>query len=92
MKKLSFSLFELQCKDLISRISYICEERIEKNEISKLNEEIKLIDKYSKLRVTLIDKNGIVIVDSRQNSKLMENHKDRPEFIEAIKKGYAKSI
>ncbi|MCM8767759.1 MAG: ATP-binding protein [Candidatus Omnitrophica bacterium] len=92
MKKLSFSLFELQCKDLISRISYICEERIEKNEISKLNEEIKLIDKYSKLRVTLIDKNGIVIVDSRQNSKLMENYKDRPEFIEAIKKGYAKSI
>ncbi|MCM8785758.1 MAG: ATP-binding protein [Candidatus Omnitrophica bacterium] len=92
IKKTSFILFESQCKDLISKISDICEKRIDKNEIIQLNEDLKIIDRYTNLRITLIDKNGIVIGDSRKNPQFMENHKDRPEFVESIEKGYAKSI
>ena len=48
------------------------------------------IDAYSKslerelgIRLTLIDAEGFVIADSAENPSLMENHRDRPEIMEA---------
>lgn len=65
---------------------------IEKEEFLKLNEELKRIDKYTNTRITLIDINGNVLADTRENPRFMENHKNRPEFIEAIEKGVGKSV
>lgn len=64
-----------------------------------INEELKtlpldtiirnhILEKYDKLtdtRVTLIDTNGVVLADSREDPKLMELHNNRPEIIEAYK-------
>jgi two-component system phosphate regulon sensor histidine kinase PhoR len=64
-----------------------------------INEELKtvpldsiiinhILDRYDKLtdtRVTLIDTNGIVLADSRQDPRTMELHNDRPEIMEAYK-------
>lgn len=44
------------------------------------------------LRVTLIDHEGAVIYDSDANSTSMQNHKERPEIVEAIKEGIGKDI
>lgn len=38
-------------------------------------------------RITLIDTDGTVIFDNKADVAKMENHKDRPEFIEAITHG-----
>lgn len=38
-------------------------------------------------RITLIDANGDIIYDSAKNADYMENHSDRPEVIDARKKG-----
>ena len=38
-------------------------------------------------RITLLGKDGDVLFDSIENPSEMENHSDRPEFIEAEKKG-----
>jgi len=38
-------------------------------------------------RVTIIKKDGTVLGDSDVDSKVLENHKDRKEFIEALNKG-----
>ncbi|HOM27444.1 MAG TPA: hypothetical protein PKV21_08070, partial [bacterium] len=66
---------------------------LEKNsENKKFIEDLKKIDKYTGIRITLIDKDGTVIIDTRENPKFMENHKDRPEIISAIEKGEGKSI
>ena len=43
-------------------------------------------------RVTIIDKNGVVLGDSEENPAAMENHGNRPEVIEAISSGVGTSI
>lgn len=46
----------------------------------------------SNARITLLDSDGNVLYDSVEDSSEMENHSDRPEFIEAQKSGYAESM
>jgi len=43
-------------------------------------------------RITLIDKDGVVLGDSDENPAVMENHGDRPEVIEALSTGAGSSI
>jgi two-component system phosphate regulon sensor histidine kinase PhoR len=43
------------------------------------------------LRITVIDKQGKVLADSERNPASMENHGNRPEFIEAVEKGVGES-
>jgi two-component system phosphate regulon sensor histidine kinase PhoR len=43
------------------------------------------------LRITVIDKQGKVLADSEKDASSMENHGNRPEFIEAIEKGVGES-
>lgn len=43
-------------------------------------------------RITLIDKDGVVLGDSDKNPAVMENHGDRPEVIEALSTGVGSSI
>lgn len=44
------------------------------------------------LRVTIIEKSGEVIYDSEADVSTMQNHKDRPEFQEALKDGTGKAV
>ena len=46
---------------------------------------LDIYDKETDERVTLIDTAGMVIADTRENAHEMENHRTRPEFIEAFK-------
>ena len=43
-------------------------------------------------RVTLIDVSGNVLYDSKQDDFTLENHKDRPEIVEAFAKGTGQEI
>jgi len=43
-------------------------------------------------RITLIDKDGVVLGDSDKNPAVMENHGNRPEVIEALSTGVGSSI
>lgn len=43
-------------------------------------------------RVTLIDKNGDVLYDSKQDDFTLENHKNRPEIVEALSQGYGQDL
>jgi len=56
-----------------------------------LDEHIKKIDNLSDTRITIIYSTGKVIADSRENPNVMENHKDRPEIIEAFNGGIGTS-
>lgn len=47
---------------------------------------------YDDLRITLIGPDGNVIYDSLVPREEMDNHKDRPEFTEAVKNGEASII
>jgi two-component system phosphate regulon sensor histidine kinase PhoR len=55
----------------------------------------ELVDKYSEMmnaRITIINFEGIVLADSEINSSIIENHKNRPEFINAINEGFGTDI
>ena len=43
-------------------------------------------------RITLLGKDGDVLFDSIENPSEMENHSDRPEFIEAEKQGFGEMV
>lgn len=43
------------------------------------------------VRITLLDLSGKVLYDSMEDASRMQNHSDRPEFIEAEKTGYAET-
>ena len=45
------------------------------------------LDEASSSRITLSDKDGTVLYDSFQDADTMENHGNRPEFIQAQKEG-----
>lgn len=48
-----------------------------------------LANKNLDYRITLIREDGQVLYDSKKDVKLLTSHKDRPEFIEAKRLGYA---
>jgi len=58
-------------------------------------EEIALltsqVGKKTGVRITVIDKDGVVISDSEKDPKVMENHAGRPEVKEAVSKGIGES-
>lgn len=49
-------------------------------------------DVQKNTRVTMIDQQGDIIYDSKQDDVTMQNHKDRPEVMEALKYGTGKDI
>lgn len=55
-------------------------------------DEINLSTDLEELRVTWIDSDGTVLYDNDVTSDTMENHKDRPEFQEALIRGESEVV
>ncbi|MCX7916828.1 MAG: hypothetical protein N2589_01680, partial [bacterium] len=91
LKKFYFDNLKKDLKDFAFKIKGEIEKKIEKD-YSKLIYELKEIDKFTNKRITIINTEGTVIVDSRGDPQFMENHKNRPEFIKAIEKGEGYSL
>lgn len=56
---------------------------------SYLTEEV---GNLTETRITLADADGNVLFDSQADPKTMENHSNRPEFIQARKEGYGEQV
>ena len=65
---------------------------LEENQYEKLDSMVKDLGKQIKTRITIIEPGGIVLADSEKNPKLMENHRTRPEIIQALKGKTGKSV
>jgi len=46
----------------------------------------------TKTRITVIEPNGVVIVDSNKDPGTMDNHSRRPEVVEAVAHGFGRSV
>ena len=57
------------------------------DDIPALREFIQGIGRRTSSRITLINPEGFVISDSLKNPEQMDNHKKRPEFLEAVQQG-----
>lgn len=82
------SLITVDTKTLTDRTALI-RERLETSidDTLDLHKFVHRYDNLSGSRVTLIEPNGKVIADSKENPAEMDNHADRPEVIEALTDG-----
>ena len=86
----SFFLEEL-VSDLEAR-AYLLENQFRDRNASSISELCKELGEKSKTRITYILPNGLVLGDSKENPKIMDNHADRPEIIPALNGKPGKSL
>jgi two-component system phosphate regulon sensor histidine kinase PhoR len=60
---------------------------LEEKRFPALDALVKDLGSKIKTRITVIDTQGVVLADSQKNPKLMENHRNRPEIIQALTNG-----
>ncbi len=62
------------------------------DDVETIRDFIQRIAKKTLSRITLIDAAGHVVSDSLKNPEKMDDHKNRPEFLEAKTKGHGSSV
>lgn len=65
-------------------ISDMISERTNEYGFDNINEYVRKIKTHDEIRITIIDYDGTVLVDTDEDISLMDNHKDRPEVKKAI--------
>jgi two-component system, OmpR family, phosphate regulon sensor histidine kinase PhoR len=55
-----------------------------KKQFDELNGLVRSLAKEQSIRITVVDPQGVVVADSEENPQTMENHRGRPEIIEAL--------
>jgi two-component system phosphate regulon sensor histidine kinase PhoR len=65
---------------------------LEENNKDKLKDLTQNFSAQIGIRITIIQSDGVVIDDSEKNPNDMENHKDRPEIIQAMQNKIGKSM
>jgi len=65
---------------------------LKSNKIKDMDNFIKSFKHSVNMRITVIDNQGTVLADSEKDPQTMENHRMRPEFIDAISGDIGKSI
>lgn len=58
---------------------------LEENRHKELDRLVKDLRETINTRITVVDRNGVVLADSDEDPKLMKNHKFRPEIAAALK-------
>lgn len=61
-------------------------------DIQKIDAIVDNLAKDTNIRVTVVDINGNVLGDSKENPFKMENHGGRPEIVSALKEGFGESL
>jgi len=78
------SALETQLEDQAWLVSHSIESCFAANETDDINGIAVNISQGIGGRVTIVDRDGVVLGDSEEDPTTMENHADRPEIIEAL--------
>ncbi|MEI6153726.1 MAG: ATP-binding protein [Deltaproteobacteria bacterium] len=65
---------------------------LEKQRFQELDTRVKTLKMLIHSRITVIDREGKVLADSEKDPKTMENHKIRPEVLDALSGDVGKSL
>lgn len=84
-----YSKYNEDLKESVRDSTKYIQDGVEKMGTSYLD---KTLGDATSARITLLDPEGNVLFDSLEDSSEMENHSNRPEFIQAEKNGYAESL
>lgn len=78
-------------KNLKDMNSLLCKV-VEETEVENLKDVFDSLMRDKEQRLTIVDKKGVVLYDSKIDIKKLGNHNERPEIINARKNGESKSI
>lgn len=86
-------LDKIHSDELADRASLIASQIEYENQGGVDDSPVKLLERLDakNLRVTLVDSDGKVLFDNREDPKTMKNHRDREEIKEARELGYGES-
>lgn len=84
------SNFQRDLKNLNVSISEKIASDLKNHDTTKLRTYIKSISRTLLIRITVLDSKGTVLADSKANPDTMENHLNRPEIQDALKKHLGK--
>ena len=82
--KYDYSLTEQNLVRSANMVSAVLEPYLALKDTARIQDEVARLGEKSGVRITVIDKHGVVIGDSNKNPREMENHSERPEVKEAI--------
>ncbi|MDQ1351532.1 MAG: two-component system, OmpR family, phosphate regulon sensor histidine kinase PhoR, partial [Acidobacteriota bacterium] len=73
----------------LSQVGYSLKPEItalyEAGDLAGMDRLVKEVGKEVEMRITVIAPDGKVLADSQKDPRLMENHKNRPEILKALK-------
>ncbi len=85
-----------QLEDSLDKIALVLSDRfipyLERKNETVIDHLAKAYGKRLKIRITVISPDGTVLGDSERNPKTMENHANRPEVKQALKRGKGTSL
>ena len=79
LERISFNL-----KSNAQLVKDIVKQDLTFGNLTNINSQSKILSKEIATRITIIDKQGIVLGDSEEDPARMENHADRPEIKQAL--------
>lgn len=65
---------------------------LEEGRFNELDSLVKKMGGQIDTRITVVDPEGVVLADSEKDPESMENHRNRPEVIEALKGSFGTSL
>ncbi|MCR5772959.1 MAG: two-component sensor histidine kinase [Butyrivibrio sp.] len=87
-----YNLFQQQVRTELSISAKLLKDTHYFESVDINTDEIDLSTDIDELRVTWIDSDGTVLYDNDASAKLLSNHNDRPEIIEAFKNGEGETV
>jgi len=76
---------------LCSTLSLSVQALVDENNLAELNRLAVRMGEETGTRITVVDRAGVVLADSREDPLRMENHKGRPEIARALRGGVGSS-
>lgn len=64
----------------------------QKNSLVEISKTAQKIKTDTGLRITIVDENGTVLIETDKNTKEMANHATRPEIMQAMREGKGTSV
>ncbi len=83
---------ELRLRDTALALQSHVREMLAADEKERLRRAVADLGRSAGVRVTIIDREGVVLADSDEASNFMENHRNRPEILQAAERGIGKEV
>jgi signal transduction histidine kinase len=93
VEAIAFNNLEQYSENQLALLEVVAEDVLTNREtIGSLRQKLAIAASVNKTRINIIDRSGVILVDTEKNPDEMENHSNRPEIITATDQEYGKEV